>query len=413
MFFLYNIAIYSYLFIIKFAGLFNNKAKLWVAGRKGLLKKIESNLDQTRPVVWFHCASLGEFEQGRPIIESFRKDYPDFIVFLTFFSPSGYEIRKNYSTADYIYYMPLDTRANVKAFIKTVNPKIAIFIKYEFWFNYIDILIKNSIPIFIVSGIFRKDQHFFKWYGGWFRKILMKISHFFVQTPSSKKLLQSININNVTVSGDTRFDRVYQVAEQKKPFPLIEIFAGNSKVIVVGSSWPEDENLIIKIINEEISDLKFIIAPHETDKNRINSLCDKLKNHHLKYSEANELNISQEKVLVIDSIGILSHLYQYGTIAYIGGGFGKDIHNILEAVTFGNPVIFGPKYKKFQEAVDLIDLGGAFSIKDGSELERIVLDLLQNRELYSDCSNICIEYISGKRGATTRILDTIKEYIPK
>ncbi|MCK4638600.1 MAG: 3-deoxy-D-manno-octulosonic acid transferase, partial [Bacteroidales bacterium] len=398
--FLYNLAIYGYYFLILIASLFNKKARQWIAGRKNLFNHIKTAIGKEQNIVWFHSASLGEFEQGRPVIESFREKFPKYKILLTFFSPSGFEIRKNYTSADYIFYLPIDTRKNANKFIKIIKPKLAFFIKYDFWYNYINALSKANIPIFFISAIFRKEQYFFKWYGVWFRKNLNKISYFFVQNNESENLLNSIGIKNVLVSGDTRFDRVFALAQQKKPFPSIEQFKQNSEVFLAGSTWPPDEELILDLIKNNLHDLKFIIAPHETHKERIDSLIKNINAKVLKYSEATDKNINEADILIIDSVGILAHLYQYATIAYIGGGFGVDIHNIQEPVTFGKPVIFGPKYHKFQEARDLVKLGGAFSISSINDLIKITNKLLKNRSYYLECSEICKNYILEKTGAT-------------
>jgi len=407
--FLYFFVIKLYSFLIFLAGFFDKKAKQWTKGRKNILKSIEAEVKTGEKIAWFHTASLGEFEQGRPLIEAFRKKYPDFKIFLTFFSPSGYEVRKNYSGADYIFYLPLDTPGNAKKFIEIVDPQIVFFVKYEFWYNFLKILKSKGKPVFIVSGIFREEQHFFKWYGSWFRKILEMITSFFVQNNESKELLNFIGLENVEISGDTRFDRVFEIAQNKKSFPLVEVFKHDSDIFLGGSTWPADEELIISLINKKEEKLKFIIAPHEVHKERIRSLKEKFPKDVLLFSDLVSDNVKKEEIknsniLVIDSIGILYHLYQYAKFAYIGGGFGVGIHNILEAVTFGKPVFFGPKYKKFQEANDLINLGGAFCVHNNSELIDNVEDFLKNTEKYDRCSRICSNYILDKKGATEVIL---------
>jgi len=408
--FLYQIAIYSYSFLIRIASIFKQKAKLWITGRKNIFLKIEETIEPDSKIVWFHSASLGEFEQGRPVIEAFRQQYPERKILLTFFSPSGYEICKNYEGVDYIFYLPLDSKMNAVRFIKIVKPEMVVFIKYEFWFNYLKTLNENSIPVFFVSAIFRKEQYFFKWYGGWFRKMLRTITHFFVQNEESKKLLNSIGIENATVSGDTRFDRVSAIAGNAKAFPVIEKFVRNSKVFLAGSTWPQDDELIYEMANQ--TPLKFIIAPHEIHKDRIDYIEKMFSDFNtIKYSESNENNIDHTNVLIIDGMGFLSSLYQYCDIAYIGGGFGKGIHNILEAATFGKPVIFGPKYDKFQEAKDLIELKGAFSVSDASQLKGITEKLLTEKQFYSNTCNVCHNYIKGKTGATSMIMKGVTENV--
>ncbi len=409
--FLYNILIHLYQFIIWIASLFNPKAQLWVEGRKDILKKLEEQIDPNDKIAWFHAASLGEFEQGRPVIESFRKQYPNYKILLTFFSPSGYEIRKDYEGADYIVYLPIDTKKNAREFIRIVQPKLVIFIKYEFWFNYLKVLSESNIPVFFASVIFRKEQHFFKWYGAWSRKILRRVSFFFVQNQASSDLLKSIGINQVSISGDTRFDRVFSIAQNAKKFPLIEKFAEGDKVFLAGSTWPADEDIIEKLVLQDPS-LKLIIAPHEIHQERINSILKKFASHKvLKYSEADEKSISKAQILIIDGMGFLSGLYQYCHIAYIGGGFGKGIHNILEAATFGKPVIFGPNYQRFAEAVELVQLKGAFTIRDSSEIISITNKLFDDDFAWQSASSICKEYVLKKKGATELILLKTSEFI--
>ncbi len=417
--FLYYFVIKSYSFLIFFAGFFNKKAKQWTKGRKNILKSIKAEVKNGEKIAWFHTASLGEFEQGRPLIEAFRNKYPDFKIFLTFFSPSGYEIRKNYSGADYIFYLPLDTQKNAKKFVEIVDPEIVFFVKYEFWYNFLKALKSKGKTVFIVSGIFRREQHFFKWYGSWFKKILKMITFFFVQNNESKELLNSIGIENVEISGDTRFDRVFEISQHKKSFPLIETFKHDSEIFLGGSTWPADEDLILSLIRERAANLKFIIAPHEVHKERIKSLKEKvLKNEVLLFSDVVSGKVKNEEIvnsniLIIDSIGILSHLYQYAKFAFIGGGFGVGIHNILEAVTFGKPVFFGPNYKKFQEANELIKLGGAFCVHNDLGLIENVETFLENSGKYKKCSKICSNYILNKKGATVIILKNTESVFKK
>jgi 3-deoxy-D-manno-octulosonic-acid transferase len=421
-----------------------------VAGRRSghfidpslTLERERSGISQTRVenTAWFHCASLGEFEQGRPVIEAFRKTNPDWKIALTFFSPSGYEIRKNYEGADQIFYLPLDTKKNAGKFIQAISPSLVIFVKYEFWFRYLDILHSQKIPVYVISAIFRQNQHFFKWYGGWALKQLRKVTGFFVQDEASAELLRAKGIGQVVVSGDTRFDRVASIAEKAKPFPLVEKYAGIVPVFLAGSTWPADEVLILKLIEIHGDKMKFIIAPHEVSVARIEALKEKvlglgslvggrqdeIGNLELEdenpepgtrnpgtvlFSELNDENANRAGVLIVDGIGYLSHLYQYATIAYIGGGFGVGIHNILEAATFGKPVIFGPNYQKFREAIELIETGGAFSVNTSRQLNHRTIELLQDQEFYQKSSQTCSNYISQKKGATCIILSHISEII--
>ena len=395
---IYDITLFFLSISIRIAALFGNaKAKLWIEGRKNIFQKVKNKISELNTpnskLIWFHCASLGEFEQGRPLIESIkalslgRGVGGEAKIILTFFSPSGYEIRKNYEHANAVFYLPLDTKENAKKFIELIQPSMVFFIKYEFWYHYFMELHKRKIPVYVVSAIFRPDQLFFKWYGGLFRKLLKTVKHFFVQNENSKSLLNSLGINNVTVSGDTRFDRVFDTCQNVKSFPLIEKFKDNKKVLIAGSTWEQDEKLLVELATLSPSPLsqgrgvggevKLIIAPHEIHESHIQSIIQQLKNLTIvRYSQANEENVKGADVLVIDNIGMLSSLYQYGNIAYIGGGFSKGIHNILEAATFGMPVIFGPNYEKFQEAKELIRLGGAFSIDSYEALEKTINFLL-------------------------------------
>lgn len=406
---LYSIIIHCYNFILNLASLFHPKARLWVNGRKNIFDQLKlklSKFDREHSVIWFHCASLGEFEQGRPLIERYRSLHPQSIILLTFFSPSGYEIRKNYSGADVICYLPIDTPACSKRFLDIVKPSAAIFVKYEFWFNYLDELKKRKIPTYLVSGIFRDKQHFFKPYGAWFRKQLGSFSHFYLQDKHSEELLHSIGFANTNVVGDTRFDRVSEIAKSVKQFPWIESFKGSSAIIVAGSTWPQDEELLSEL---EFKNYKLIIAPHEINENHIKSIETVFRKRNIKcirYSNVSENNIHDAQILIINNIGMLSSLYQYGTIAYIGGGFGKGIHNILEAATFGLPVIFGPNYQKFAEAVELSNLGGAFSINSKADLEK-VFHLLHDEQVLKTASHISKYYVESRTGATEKILISI------
>lgn len=406
---LYNFGIKFYRFLILAASIFNKKACLMIKGRKALLKNIESQINKNDNIIWFHCASLGEFEQGRPLIESIKDKYPDSKILLTFFSPSAYEIRKNYDRADYIFYLPFDTKKNAKNFINIVNPKIAIFVKYEYWYNFINELKKNKIPLYFIASIFNKEKYFFKWYGSWSRKNLKNISGFFVQNQESKEMLEAIDISNVVVSGDTRFDRVFKLSQNCEKNSLIEKFIADKKVFIAGSTWPPDDILIVDLINSGFDNLKFIIAPHEMNDNKIDNLIKSLKYKTLKYSEANNKNIQDADVLIIDCIGILSKLYQYSSIAYIGGGFGVNIHNIQEPATFANTVVFGNNYKEFQEAVDLVELGGAFAVENSKQLISKTKELLSDNNSLKKSSDICFNYIKEKIGATDIIISKLEE----
>lgn len=364
------------------------------------------NIKPNGPVVWFHAASLGEFEQGRPVIEALRQKFPHYKILLTFFSPSGYEIRKNYAGADYVYYLPADTPGNARRFIEIVKPEFAIFIKYEYWFNYLAEMHKNEIPVFIVSAIFRPKQIFFQWYGTWFLNHLKKITMFFVQNESSFKLLDNAGIKQLMLSGDTRFDRVASIVSLQNENPIVEAFCSGNKIILGGSTWPPDEKLLESYLKNTDKNIKLIIAPHEIHEERIRSI-EQLFGHFntQRYSMATPQNVHQSRVLIIDSIGFLSGLYRYCHVACIGGGFGKGIHNILEAVTFGKPVIFGPAYKKFDEAVALIQKGGAFTVSNENDHHYHLNQILTDDAFYYKTSLICRQFIATNTGATKIILD--------
>ena len=391
---LYTISIQLHIIAIHIAALFNAKAKLWVKGRKTIFQKLTEAIKEDKDIVWFHCASLGEFEQGKPIIEGYKLKYPNHKILLTFFSPSGYEIRKNYDLADWVFYLPSDTKKNAKKFISIVNPIKAIFIKYEFWFNYMAELNKKNIAFYSVSSIFRMEQYFFKY--DWAANQLNNVSLFFVQDKNSKELLQNIGFTNCTVAGDTRFDSVIANTQKTVSIPLIEEFSKNKTTIICGSTWPRDEALLAKYIKEN-PNYNYIIAPHEMLQI---SVLQKQTNA-LLFSKADNTNINNSNVLIIDSIGILSNVYKYGDLAYIGGGFGSGIHNILEAATFGLPLVFGPNYQKFKEANELIELGGAKSISNYSELEITILSFTNFNK------SIAKNYIKSNAGATDIIISSI------
>jgi 3-deoxy-D-manno-octulosonic-acid transferase len=391
---LYNISIWIFSIAVHIASLFNPKAKQWIKGRKDIFRKLEKALKNEQNIVWFHCASLGEFEQGKPIIEGYKQKHPTHKILLTFFSPSGFEIRKNYEGVDWVFYLPTDTKANAKRFIEIVKPIKVIFVKYEFWFNYMAECKKQNIPFYSVSSIFRKEQSFFKY--DWFAKQLNNVSHFFVQDNNSKELLQTIGFSKCTVAGDTRFDSVVSNTQNAISIPLIKKFSENKTTIICGSTWPKDEALLAKYIKEN-PNYKYIIAPHEM--HHISEL--KKQTNALLFSKANNTNISNSTVLIIDSIGILSNIYKYGDLAYIGGGFGSGIHNILEAVAYGLPVMFGPNYQKFKEATELINKKGAISISNYTELTSAIHDFSTFDK------NIAINYLQENSGATDKILNSI------
>ena len=401
MLWIYNIGIGLYSFLLRIVALFNPKAKLFVDGRKNIWEQIKTKINPNDNPIWFHFASLGEFEQGRPVLETLKTNNSEQKIIVTFFSPSGYEIRKNYALAD-VFYLPLDTASNAKKFMELVNPKQAIFTKYEFWFHYFKALHEKQIPLYLISGIFRPTQTFFKWYGGFYRNMLKYVSHFFVQNEESVSLLKSIGINEVSLSGDTRFDRVYENAQHPKKLELIEQFCGTDQVFIAGSTWLPDEKLLVSL-TEKHPDWKFIIAPHEIGQSHIQEI-ESLLPKAVKFSVfSSQSSEKQSQILIIDNIGMLSSLYQYAKVAYIGGGFGVGIHNTLEAAAFGLPVIFGPKFDKFQEAKDLIAIGAAKSISNENELINSFEDFKANENASAAAKN----YVEKKKGATEMIMKAI------
>lgn len=419
--FLYNLSIHSYVSLLKLIAPFNKKAKLWVDGRNKLFHKLKSDAERRHlrsrsvKVAWFHCASLGEFEQGRPVIEAFRKQYPDYKIVLTFFSPSGYEIRKNYSGADYIYYLPADTPDNAKEFIKIIEPDIAFFVKYEFWKNYLTELEKCKIPIILFSAIFRPTQVFFKFYGGFYRELLHKFHHILVQNESSLELLKSIDIANATLAGDTRFDRVKQIVDNKKDIPVVKQFKNGHQIFIIGSAWQTDMDVLIPLINQLKDGTKFVVAPHEIHDAEIDIWRKQLSGKSVLFSDTDEVkDLEAYDILLIDNIGMLSSLYQYAEYAFIGGSFGKGLHNILEAATFGMPIFFGNKsYQKFQEANDLIHLGGAFPVENMEELKALYQALKANEKNRAKTAAICSNYVLDNVGATQKIMEVVESIVNK
>ncbi|TCK83379.1 3-deoxy-D-manno-octulosonic acid transferase [Albibacterium bauzanense] len=438
--FIYSIGIYLFHLLIWIAAVFGGKAKKWAEGRKGLFEKIREEVDSTKKHTWFHFASLGEFEQGRSVLEKYKKLFPDRLILITFFSPSGYETRKNFSLADHVFYLPADSAFNAKRFIDLINPEIVFFTKYDFWYFYFRELKQREIPLFMVSSIFRADQVFFKWYGGIFRKMLSCVTHFFVQNQESVVLLRSIGFNNVTLSGDTRFDRVVEIAKTVRELPVISYFATGNRVLVAGSTWPQDLERLLTF-HQVFPDWKIIIAPHDITPQNIKYACDVFSSgilfsdlsdymhkRHLESENQKKRNIDMDlayqdtdteadlipehksPVLIVDNIGMLSSLYGYGDIAYIGGGFGAGIHNTLEAAAYGMPVIFGPNFQKFQEAKDLIQARAAFFITNGRELISVVEELM-DYQVRIEAGNRAVGYVQQQAGATDRILDYIEEHI--
>jgi 3-deoxy-D-manno-octulosonic-acid transferase len=405
---IYNLSTGAYLAFINIAAFFNHKARLWIYGRKGIFEKMGSVIKPGDESAWFHCASLGEFEQGRPVIEALRMQKPGLKIVLTFFSPSGYEIRKNYSGADYVFYLPHDSAKNAVRFINMINPKLVVFVKYEFWYYYLSVLHKNNIPVYLISAIFRNNQIFFRWYGVWYREMLRFFRHIFLQDNDSLLLLNNAGIFNASVAGDTRFDRVLNISRQAKTYAGIEKFCDGNFRIVAGSTWPRDETLLASFINGYAGTIKLIIAPHEVHEQSMSRIEKQFTGRILRFSRIDEEeNPSEAGVLIIDNIGMLSSVYRYGNVAYVGGGFGKGIHNILEAAAFGIPVIFGPKYSKFIEARELIRMGGAVSINNANEFTYEIKQLIGNNTLLKIKSLAAGKYVESKLGATERIITMI------
>jgi 3-deoxy-D-manno-octulosonic-acid transferase len=407
----YNIFLLLFKGIIPIAALFNPKAKKWVLGRKNIFDRLAKATEGNQGIIWIHCASLGEFEQGRPLLEKLRahQSYKNAKFLLTFFSPSGYEIRKDYKGADWVFYLPMDGPKNAKRFLEIVNPSLVIFVKYEFWYYYLKKIKYRNIPLILVSALFWKEMSFFKWYGAMQRKMLSRFDHLFVQDKTSKQLLDDIGLSSITsISGDTRFDRVIDIAESAEPLPLIEQFIQSNKTIIAGSTWPEDEAVLkqtLDLINDPT--LKLIMAPHEISEKHLASI-EELFPGSIRYSQLAG-STAKPNVLIIDNIGLLSRLYKYATITYIGGGFGKGIHNTLEAAVYFKPVVFGPVFHKFKEAADLIRNGGAFTISNTDESVRIISQLLTDKEKQNESGKQSGDYVYSNRGASQRIIQYLQE----
>ncbi len=403
---LYDIGIHGYYLLILLASVWNQKAAKWISGRRGWRTKLETVFSEQDKVIWFHCASLGEFEQGRPIIERVRKDFPEYKILLSFFSPSGYEKRKDYEDVDYVTYLPRDTARNARKFLEIVPVEKVIFIKYEFWFHFLRTINGKNIPLFLVSGNFRSNQIFFKWYGNWYRRFLHFFTHIFVQNTDSDLLLKSIGIRHHSIAGDTRFERVIKIARETEPRKNLLKFSNEKPVIIAGSTWEKDESLLLEIYKKFSGDCKWIIAPHEPAERNLRRLSRQFESNIL-FSEIGDSDNIEKEVIIVDTIGHLSSLYQYGTIAYIGGGFGKGIHNILEAAAFGNPLIFGTNYKSFQEAKDLLSFGVAYAIKQAEEGYARMRDLVNNKDELKSIAQIAENYIINQSGATDKIVDFV------
>ncbi len=409
---IYNLIVIIAAQLLKIIALFSPKMKLFVDGRKSVFQTLANKIQSSDKTIWFHAASLGEYEQGLPVIEAIKQQFPNHKIVVTFFSPSGYEVRKNNTVADVTVYLPLDTISNAKQFIELVHPEMVFFIKYEYWPNYLNELKKQQIKTYLISGILRENQAFFKWYGGFYRNALKTFDYFFVQNESSKKLLQSIGFNNVKVSGDTRFDRVVSILERDNSLDFIEQFKDNKTTIVIGSSWPKDESLLINYIDQSSDDVKFIIAPHNIKSEQIQELKNAITKKIVLFSENVEtrhaLSLQEYSVFIIDTIGILTKIYSYADIAYVGGGFGNPgVHNILEPATFGVPVVIGPNYSHFAEATALVNMEGCISIQNQTQLNEAFDLLLHNEDERLEKGHICSTFVQMNKGATQTIINHI------
>ena len=403
---IYNLTMYILELGIKLAALFSDKPAKMVKGHREVFDLLKSKIDRNAQYIWFHAASLGEFEQGRPLIERIRKEYPQYKILQTFFSPSGYEVRKNYDGADIVCYLPIDTPANAKKFIDLVNPCMVFFVKYEFWHNYLNTLYQKGIPTYSVSSIFRPNQIFFRWYGKSYQQVLKTFAHLFVQNEESKKLLAGIGVKNTTVVGDTRFDRVLDICAAAKQLPLVQKFKGDALTFVAGSSWGPDEDIFIKYFNAH-PEMKLIIAPHVVNDGHLKEIESKLQRSSIRYTQATEENVGKADCLIIDCYGLLSSIYRYGEISYIGGGFGVGIHNVLEAAVYGIPVIFGPNNKKFREAQHLLANKGGFEIHGYDDFEQLMNKFLTDEAYLKQSGKAAGDYVKGNAGAMELIMQRV------
>ena len=411
MFFLYDLLVAFAGFALKITAVFSPKMKLFVDGRRNVFGEISAKIKPSDKTIWFHAASLGEYEQGLPVIEKIKERFPNHKIVLTFFSPSGFEVRKNNAVADVTVYLPLDSKNNAAEFIELVHPDLVFFIKYEYWPNYLHALKKANIKTYLISGIFRENQMFFQWYGGFYRKALDAFNHFFVQNSKSKDLLLKLGKANVTISGDTRFDRVAAILEKDNALGFISEFKNNTLTVVVGSSWPKDETLLVNYINSTAHKVKFIIAPHNIKAEQIRQLQHSISKKMVLFSEKDGKDLSNFDVFIIDTIGILTKIYSYADIAYVGGGFGNPgVHNILEPATFGVPIVIGPNYSHFAEATALVNMGGCISISNPSQLDEVFDNLIQNEDEREEKGHICSTFVQMNKNATAIILKQIPPY---
>ena len=413
--FLYDIALGLYGLLLRLLAPFVPKAAAWVAGRRDLLAHIRQTIgNDPAPRAWFHCASLGEFEQGRPLMDAYRQAYPGTKIVLTFFSPSGYEVRKTWPGADYIFYLPLDTRANARAFLDAVQPRLAVFVKYEFWYHFLNEAFQRQIPAVVVSAIFRPEQVFFKPWGGFFRSILTRFTHIFTQNEASAQLLRGVGLTRVSVAGDTRFDTVVATAlAPARLLPLVDAFvADGAPVLVVGSSWTEDLPVLRPLLDRYGPELRVLLAPHEVTEANLRQVEANLPGPVQRYSQADVETVAQARILLFDNVGLLSQLYRFGEYAYVGGAFGKGLHNTLEAAAFGLPLFFGPTYTKFQEAVELVEMKGAFPVRDGAELLAAFAYLWNTDDARLRLQDNILDYVHDRAGATRTIMAALRHLTP-
>ena len=408
MLFIYNLIVQVVSFLLQIVSFFSHKIKLFVDGRKNVFEILQNKINPNDKTIWFHAASLGEYEQGLPVIEEIKIKHPNHKIVISFFSPSGYEVRKNNSVADLTVYLPLDTKKNAKHFLKLVHPEMVFFIKYEYWLNYLNELQKLKTPTYLISGVFRKNQMFFKWYGGFYRKALNSFTYFFVQNEKSKNLLFKLGKTNVSVSGDTRFDRVATILEKDNSLDFISEFKNNTLTVVIGSSWPKDETLLVDFINNTSEKVKFIIAPHNIKKEQIQELKNSINKKVILFSELPTKNLEDFDVFIIDTIGILTKIYSYADIVYVGGGYGNPgVHNILEPACFGIPIVIGPNYNHFEEATALVNMGGCKTVSNKTELNDIFIHLFKNEVIREEKGHICSTFVKMNKGATSIIMNKI------
>lgn len=410
---IYNQLIKLYGFVVKVAASFNPKAKLWIEGRKDWQSKLREKVGPNDRVIWVHCSSLGEFEQGRPVMERIRQQYPLHKLVISFFSPSGYEVRKDYKESDYIFYLPLDTKSNAKKLVEILKPEVLILVKYEYWYNLLNELSKQNIPVVVISAVIKESNLFFKSWAIWFREIIATINYFFVQNKDSKNLLNAINIRSVTVAGDTRFDRVKEILKSNPKLDFVRKFKSNANLIVVGSSWPDDEKILVEFINKYLTDdWKVIFAPHNIIEKQILNLANSIEKKVAILSQEKEENLHHSQVLIVDKIGVLTQIYAYSDLSYVGGGFTKTgVHNTLEPAVFGVPIIFGPNYNNYFEAIDLVESTAAISFDEKEEFFNYIIALISNEEERQKRGKAAYEYVENKPNSTELILDYLNENI--